>query len=219
MSAIFELNAAVRNVTGKGASRRLRRKTGQIPAIIYGADKEPTMITLDHNKVLQAIKNEAFFSHILTLNVDSKPEQVVIKDMQRHAYKPYVMHMDFLRINANEKITMSVPLHFINGATAVGVKLGNGVVSHLTTDIEVKCLPKDLPEYIEIDLANMNIGDMWHLSDLTLPKAVEHAHNISDSDNDIAVVSIHAPRVVSEVDEGAPVAVETEITSEKKQEE
>lgn len=217
MSAIFELHAAKRNVQGKGASRRLRRKANLVPAIVYGIGKESTMITLDHNKVLQATQNEAFFSHILTLNIDNKPEQVVIKDIQRHPYKPIVLHMDFLRINPNEKIHMHIPLHFMNEATAIGVKIGGGVIAHLASEIEIKCLPKNLPEYVEIDLENMNLGEMWHLSDIKLPEGVEFVHNLSDPANNIAIVSIHVPRaVVEEVEEGAPVAIETEITSEKK---
>lgn len=220
---VFELQAEPRTTAmGGAASRRMRRLENRIPAIIYGAGKEPTSITLDHNKVIKALENEAFYSHILTLNMGKQKEKVVLKQLQRHAYKPFVLHMDFLRINEKEKLRMHVPLHFTNEEKAVGVKIGGGVVSHHLTDIEISCLPSDLPEYIEVDMTALELGQALHLADLKLPKGVEivalsHGHT---EQHNAAVVSIHAPRkAVEEESTAAPVAAETEITSEKKTEE
>lgn len=191
MAISFELEAQVRQDKGKGASRRLRRAE-QVPAILYGASKEATSLVLDHNKVSAALQNEAFYTHILTLKIDNKPEKVILKDLQRHPYKPHILHLDFLRINANEKLKMHVPLHFIDADKAPGVKAG-GLVSHLISDIEISCLPANLPEFIEVDLSGMALNQLLHLSELKLPKGVEtvalsHGH-------DLPVASIHLPHV------------------------
>ena len=200
MSVSFELNANARSDTGKGASRRLR-KTGQVPGIIYGADKDPQMISVAHNVLVQQLENEAFYSHILTVNVDGSKQKVVLKDLQRHPAKPFVMHLDLLRVSDKDKIKMHVPLHFINEATAPGVKAG-GKITHNINDVEVSCLPKDLPEYIEVDLGGMEMDDIIHLSQIKLADGVEITQLALGEDHDAAVVSIHAARVAA-TDEGA----------------
>ena len=217
--AIFELNASLRSDVGKGASRRLRREAGLIPAIVYGAGKEPTLITLAHNKVIRALENEAFYSHILVINLDNKKEQVVLKDMQRHPFKAKILHMDFLRIKADEKLRMTIPLHFIGEDIAPGVKLEGGAVSHHLTEVEIICLPGDLPEFIKVDMSELKLNDIVHLSKLQLPQGVELTANLEEDDADLPVASIHPPRVVEEIEETAPETAETEITTEVKPEE
>ena len=195
MSTIdFVIHAELRTDTGKGASRRLRREE-KIPAILYGANKEPLMLTVDHNKVNNMAQNEAFYSHILTIMVDGKKHQAILKDVQRHMFKPKLTHLDFQRVEKGQKLHTHVPVHFINEKTAPGVKTDGGVVMHHIADIEVTCLPENLPEFIEVDVANMNLGDTLHLSDLTLPKGVESVELGKGETHNQAVVSIVAPRV------------------------
>jgi len=170
MSNDFELNAEKRDMQGKGASRRLRH-AGKLPAIVYGGGKEPEAIMLKHNEVMHSLENEAFYSHILTLNLDSTPEQVILRDIQRHPIKPIVMHIDFLRIKAGEKLRMNVPLHFVGDDVSPGVKAG-GVMSHIMTDFEIECLPKDLPEFIEVNVSELDIGDSVHMFGVPLPEGV-----------------------------------------------
>ena len=199
MSVDFTLEAQSRADIGKGASRRLRHQ-GQVPGIVYGAGKDPQSVTLDHNKVIQQSEHEAFFSHILDLTVDGKSEKVVLKDMQRHPAKRQVLHMDFLRVSDKETIRMQIPLHFIGEETAPGVKHG-GNVSHLTTDVEVICLPTDLPEYLEVDVSGLDVGDSLHLSDITLPKGVELVDLTHGEGHDTAIVGIHMSRGALEDEE------------------
>ncbi len=206
MSINFELAAEARHDLGKGASRRLRRNE-KVPAVLYGANKEATYINLIHNEVLKSLAHEAFYSHILTINLDGQAERAVLKDVQRHPSKPRVMHMDFLRINENEKIRMHVPLHFINADIAPGVKQSGGIVSHLMIDVEVNCLPKDLPEFIEVDLKSLHVGEAVHLSDLKLSPGVEVVALTHGAEHDLPVASIHVPRgSVEEVAAAAAVA-------------
>ncbi|MBM7060191.1 50S ribosomal protein L25/general stress protein Ctc [Pseudomonas sp. UL073] len=195
----FALNANVRSDLGKGASRRLRRNENLVPAVIYGGEKAPQSISLLAKELAKLLENEAAFSHVLALSVDGATETVLIKALQRHPAKGYVMHADFLRVVAGQKLTAHVPLHFINEATSVGVKQQGGEVSHTISEVEVSCLPKDLPEFIEVDLAKVEVGQTLHLSDLTVAKGIELvalAHG-----NDLAVANIHASRVKDE--EGA----------------
>ncbi|WP_177420167.1 50S ribosomal protein L25/general stress protein Ctc [endosymbiont of Lamellibrachia barhami] len=196
MSVSFEINAQSRTDAGKGASRRLRHQ-GAVPGIIYGADKEPSMITMAHNELAHALENEAFYSHILDLKLDGKSEQVVIKDLQRHPAKPFIMHVDFQRVNMNEKLRMHAPLHFINEDSSPGAKMG-GNFSHSLTDVEITCLPKDLPEFIEVDMADMEIGDSVHLSGLQLPDGVELTHAGGE---DSLVVIVHTGHTGEDEDE------------------
>ncbi len=186
----FEVNAQARQDQGKGASRRLRR-AGQVPAIVYGAGKEATPVTVRHSEMLRHLEHESFYSHILTLNLDGKTEQVVLKDLQRHPAKPIIMHADFMRVSETEKLTMHVPLHFLNETACVGVKQGGGVVSHQMVELEIRCLPKDLPEFIEVDLLNLQLGQMIHLSELQLPAGVEIPALAHGTEHDLPVVTIH----------------------------
>lgn len=197
MTATFELNVEPRSVMGKGASRRLRRSQDKIPAIIYGGESEPENIMIEHRFVKKALENEAFYSHILTLNEGSKKHKVVLKDIQRHPYKPAIMHMDFQRISAKKAITMHVPLHFLGEETAPGVKAG-GIVTHHMVELEIKCLPKDLPEYLEVDLSNAEMDAIIHLSDVKAPSGVELMSLVHHPENDLPVASIHRPKRVSE---------------------
>lgn len=189
----FEIAAESRNDRGKGASRRLRR-AGKIPSIVYGAGPEPKAIQLGHTDMLLHTAHEAFYSHILTLKIDGKAERVVLKDMQRHVYKPFIMHMDFQRVSETETLNIRVPLHFVNEDRCAGVKIGGGVISHLIADLEITCLPKDLPEYIAVDLEHLNVGDSLHLADLQLPPGVQITLLLHGGDVNLAVVSLHLPR-------------------------
>ena len=207
------LDAMLRNDIGKGASRRLRRKKDQLPAILYGAGKDPVSLTLEHNAVLKALKNDAFYSSILSLQIDGKAESVVLKDMQRHPFKPKIQHMDFLRIKAGEKITMSVPLRFINEAIAPGVTEG-GMVTHLTTEVEIRCLPKNLPEYLEVDMSNITLDQTLHLSDLTLPNGIEILALTHDID--AAVVNIHIAKAAPEPTEAPETEASPTAEGDKK---
>lgn len=192
MRETFVIDAQPRTEQGKGASRRLRR-SGHVPAIVYGGEQPPQMLALDHNELWKHLKHESFYSHVLTLKVGDRTEQVVLKDLHRHPVKEQVLHADLLRVQAGHTIRMRVPLHFLNEATCVGVKTGGGMLDRMVTEVEVECLPNDLPEYIELDVGSMNVGDALHLSDLKLPAgvaAVELKHG-----NDAAVVAVHQPRV------------------------
>ncbi len=197
---VYELEAQPRNELGKSASRRLRR-SGRIPGTVYGANKEPQSISLLHDEVLHRLDHEAFYSSILTINFDAESEQVVLKDLQRHPYKPEVLHIDFLRIDEKQKITMRVPLHFINENQCVGVKSGGGVVSRIMTELEISCLPKDLPEYIDVDLANVHVGEAVHLSDIALPEGVEIYALQHGGDASASVASVNVPKGGVETEE------------------
>ncbi|MCW8275727.1 50S ribosomal protein L25/general stress protein Ctc [Pseudomonas sp. PCH199] len=194
----FTLNAEVRSDLGKGASRRLRRLASLVPAVVYGGEKAPESISMLAKEVAKLLENEAAYSHIIELNVGGTKQNVVIKALQRHPAKGHVMHADFVRVVAGQKLTATVPVHFINEEAPA--KKG-GEISHVVADIEVSCLPKDLPEFIEVDLANAEIGSIIHLSDLKAPQGVEFvalAHG-----DDKAVANVHAPRVAPEAAEGA----------------
>ena len=192
----YVLEAEARNDLGKGASRRLRR-TGKVPAVIYGAGKEPSSLSVDHNDLLHKLSNEAFFSHILTVKLDGKEENAIIKDLQRHPSKPTVLHMDLQRVNMSEKIRVHVPLHFINEEKSPGVREG-GLVTHNTTETEVSCMPKDLPEFLEVDLSNLDLDGIIHLTDITLPAGVEIVELTHGEGHDQPVASIHMPRAAKE---------------------
>ncbi len=216
MATNFELTAETRSDVGKGASRRLRRLENRIPAIIYGANKEPEMISIIHDDLFHALENEAFYSHILTLNMGKKKEPVVLKDVHRHPWKKQLLHADFLRVKAGEELQMSVPLHFTGEDIAPGVKIGGGNPTHNITEIEVRCLPKDLPEHIKVDMSQLELNGSIHLTELKLPEGVKLATAIQGEDDDLQVAAIHAPRKAEEVEEtAAPETTETEITSEK----
>ena len=197
----FTLNAELRSDLGKGASRRLRRLASLVPAVVYGGEKAPESISMLAKEVAKLLENEAAYSHVIELTVGGVKQNVIIKALQRHPAKGHVMHADFVRVVAGQKLTAIVPVHFVGEEAPV--KKG-GVVSHTTTELEVSCLPKDLPEFIEVDLSAAEIGTIIHLSDLKAPKGVEFvalAHN-----DDKAVANVHAPRVVAEDEAGETAA-------------
>ena len=205
MSDEFNLIAEFREDQGKGASRRLRRE-GMVPAIIYGAGRPPRSVAFDHNKVLRQLENESFYSSVLTIKVGEKSQSVIIKDIQRHPARPIIMHMDFQRIVDDVEIKMNVPLHFLGEDVAPGVKQGGGSVSHLMNEVEVVCLPKHLPEYLEVDVSAVELDEMLHLSDIKLPEGVEIPELAQGPEHDHAIVSIHvikAAPVEEELDEEA----------------
>ena len=223
MSIDFVLNAEKRDDQGKGASRRLRR-AGRVPGIIYGGDAEPQAISLDHNEMIRSTAHEAFYSHILTVKLGGKSVQALLKDLQRHPAKPRITHVDLLRVQADKPVRVHVPLHFLNEKTSPGVKDQAGVVSHHLIEVELECLPKNLPEYIEVECGTMNVGDALHLTDLKLPegvKLVALSHGDID-EHDQPVVSIHHARVTSEEDlsTAAPEApAAPEVAGEKDEDE
>lgn len=216
----FELDASVRHEIGKGASRRLRREE-KVPGVVYGGGKEPVALTLEHKHVAKSLENEAFYSHILTLKNGSSSERVILKDVQRHPYKPRITHVDFQRVRADEKLHMHIPLHFTGGDQAPGVKDAGGIVSHIMSDVEVSCLPDNLPEYLELDLSHMELNQILHLSDIKLPKGVEIVALLHDDNK--PVVSVHIPRIEEEpvVEEPteAPLASEVPAMAQKSDEE
>jgi large subunit ribosomal protein L25 len=215
--ATFELHAELRQDQGKGASRRLRRTQDKIPAIVYGGGEAPTAITLDHKKVMHALENKAFYSHLLTLHIAGKKYKAVLKDLQRHHFKKAIFHMDFLRVSATDHINMHIPLRFIGAETAPGV-LAGGIVSHPMIDVELRCLASALPEEIVVDISKLDLDQSIHLSQLKLPVGTElvafsHGHV---ADHDHAVVAIHLPRQMKE-EEPAPEATETEVAAKGKE--
>ncbi len=196
MSVSFVIEAELRTDMGKGASRRLRHED-KFPAIVYGGDKEPVALTLDHKKMLHNLENEAFYSHILTLKVGGDEEQVILKDLQRHPAKPRIMHADFMRVSASEKLHLHVPLHFINEDKCPGAKAG-GLVTHAFTEVEVACLPQDLPEFLEVDLSKLELDHSLHMSDITLPAGVEIVELSHGEGHDQAIATVHMPRGAKE---------------------
>jgi len=218
MSQDYVIEAFPRGDQGRGASRRLRREEKKIPAIIYGGTKDATPISIWHNELKKALENEAFFSHILTIELEGKKESVVLKDLQRHPYKALLTHADFLRVDKDHEIHMNVPLHFINEETTEAVKLEGGVVTHQINEVEVICLPQDLPEYIEVDMAGVGMDEVVHLSDLKMPKGVVVAALTHGEDHDQPVAAIHKPRaakVEDDTEEGEDAGGEDEEGEDK----
>jgi len=207
--AIYTLEATVRSDKGTGASRRLRH-ANQVPAIVYGLEKEVQNIALSHNKVWQAQDNEGFYSHILTLVIDGKKEDVILKDVQRHPFKPTILHLDFQRVDAKQELQTNVPLHFIGEEAAI--KAG-GTVTHTMTELDVTCLPKNLPEFIEVDVAALEVGQTLHISDLTLPKGVASVELAKGESHDLAVVTVHAAKAAV-VEDDAAASDEAEADAE-----
>lgn len=197
----FTLNAEVRSDLGKGASRRLRRNAGNVPAVIYGGDKAPASITLVAKDLAKMLESEAAYSSVITLKVGGSDESVLVKALQRHPSKGYVLHADFLRVVAGQKLTAHVPLHFMNQESSVGVKQQGGEILHTINEVEVSCLPKDLPEFIEVDMAKVELDQIVHLSDLAVPAGVELVSLAHGSD--LPVASIHLPRIREEAEDGA----------------
>lgn len=201
MSSVFEFLAESRSESGKNGAKALRRK-GKVPAVIYGGHIDPVMMTLDHNDVVKHLQHEAVYSHVLDITVDGKTEKAILKDVQRHPGRPQIVHMDFLRISEAEKIRVHVPVHCIGEDVSVGVKKG-GVVTHNLVDIEVSCLPSALPEYLEADLTNVDVGESVHLSDIVLPAGVEVIALIHGEAHDLPVASIAASKVHADAEQAA----------------
>ena len=191
-----------RSVQGTGASRRLRN-AGKTPGIIYGGNAEPKLVELDHNALFHALKKEAFHSSILDMEIGGKAEKVLLRDFQMHPFKPMVLHIDFQRVDANAKVHVKVPLHFLNADNAPGVKLGHGIVSHIANELEVSCLPADLPEFIEVDLGALELGQSIHLSDLKLPKGVSAVQHGGEENPTIASISLPAGEKSADADSAA----------------
>ena len=199
----FELNASKRELQGSGASRRLRR-ANKVPGIIYGGTAAPALIELDHNDLLLALRKEAFHSSVLSLKIDGTVETVLLRDSQMHPYKPLVLHVDFLRVDATHAIHQKVPLHFVNADIAVGVKLSGGVVSHAMNEVDVACMPQDLPAFIEVDLKDLEGGQTLHVSQLSYPKGVKP---VMHGEDDPVVVAITVKKAAAaEGEEAAPAA-------------
>jgi large subunit ribosomal protein L25 len=218
----IEITAFPRNDNGTGSSRRMRR-FGKVPGVVYGAGKQSQMIEVDHNALSRHLKMESFHASILDMNLDGGRERVLLRDVQMHPWKPQVLHVDFQRIAADRKIHMKVPLHFANAATSPGAKEG-GVVNHVMNDLDIQCLPDDLPEFIEVDLSQLNLGDSVHVSELSLPKGVELVPRLK-IDNPV-VVTVQVPRELVSEEPAAEAAVAagteagaaaTEAAGEKKE--
>lgn len=175
----IEFKASKRVEQGTGASRRLRR-AGQLPGVIYGGSQDAIAVTLDHNELFHLLRRDVFHSSVLSANVDGKKEAVILRDTQWHPYKPQVLHLDFQRISATEKVTLKIPLHFINGENSPAVKLASQIISHVITEIEVVCLPKNLPGQIEVDLGHLEADQAVHISEINLPEGVEIIHHGED---------------------------------------
>jgi len=225
MATEHKLSASSRKDEGKGASRRLRR-AGQIPAIIYGGGAEPQCIQLEHEKTWLASHNDWFYSSVITLEVDGKAQQVLLRDMQRHPYKQLLMHLDFQRVNANEAIRFNVPLHFVNIDTSPAGKTAGVTVTSEMNEVEVICLPANLPEFIEVDLGQMKVGDTVHLADIKLPDGVRLAHNVDDGHSPSGPVARHVragaaaeAAAGAEAAEGAAPAEGGDASEEGKQDE
>jgi len=199
MANVFEFIAEARGATGSIAAKAVRRQ-GKVPAVIYGGESAPEMLVLDHNEVVKHLVHEAVYSHVLDVKIDGKTEKAVLKQVQRHPAKPQILHLDFMRVDATHKLKVHVPLHFINDAVSVGVKKG-GVVTHAMVDVEVLCMPSALPEFIEVDLAGVDIGSTIHLSDLVLPAGVEIAALQHGAEHDHPVAQVIKTRAGEEVAE------------------
>ncbi|ANJ66499.1 50S ribosomal protein L25/general stress protein Ctc [Halothiobacillus diazotrophicus] len=189
----FALDAVRRDDQGKGASRRLRR-AGSIPAIVYGGEEAPVAVTISHNEILKHLEHEAFYSHVLDLSIDGAVTKVILRDLHRHPYKPTILHADFQRVSATQSLRVSVPLHFVNKDTSVGAKSG-GVVNVILTEVEVDCTAANLPEFIEVDMKNLDVNESIHLSQIVLPAGVKIHALALGADHDVPVVAIHPSKL------------------------
>jgi large subunit ribosomal protein L25 len=208
MSDQFEINAEVREDMGKGSSRRLRRLADHVPAIIYGGNKDPQPLTLIRKDLEKSLENEAFYSHVLTIKIGKGKEKAILKDLQRHPARNSVMHADFLRVDDKTMVKVHVPIHFLNEDTCHGVKVEGGMIQHQATDVEIQCLPGDIPEYLEVDMLNVETGQIVHLSEITLPKGVTSMALALGEDHDLAIASVNAPKGNADDDEDAVAPAE-----------
>ena len=213
MSDTLHLNAELRSDSGKGASRRLRHQ-GLVPAIVYGGDRDPAMVSIAHNEFIHELENDAIYTQVIELRVGDKKQDVILRDLQRHPYKNKIMHADFFRIDENKPINITVPVHVENAETCVGVKMDGGMLTQLVTEIEIIALPKNLPEYLEIDVENLHLGETLHLTDIKMPEGVqilsltylEDVEDIEHDDHNVGVVSVVKTRAEEVIEEGAPEA-------------
>jgi large subunit ribosomal protein L25 len=212
MSTTFELQAETREVHGTRASRKNRR-AGKVPAVLYGAGKDPAHLMLDHDQILHNLENESFHAAILTVKTSKDSDQAILRDVQMHPHKPQVMHVDLQRVSATEKLHIKVPVHFVGEDIAPGVKLQSGIVSHQMTEVDISCLPSNLPEYLEADVSELNMHESVHLSDLKLPDGVEITA-LSHGGDDQAVATVVAVRGAAEEEEEAAVEEEGEAAAE-----
>jgi large subunit ribosomal protein L25 len=210
MAAEFELNAELRTDKGKGASRCLRRNADLVPAILYGAGKEPQPLSISHKDLHKACSNEAFFSHIIKINAGGNSQEAILKDLQRHPAKDRIMHADFFRVQMDQAIIVEVPLHFLNEEECVGVRQGGGNISHNMTSLEVSCLPADLPEFITVDILDLELGSSIHMSEIVVPEGLTIPSLAQGDDHDHVVVSVNAPRRVEEVEDEVPAEGEVD---------
>ena len=208
----IEINAVKRDVKGTGASRRTRR-AGNVPGVVYGGSKAAVNLEMNHKELFLQFRHEAFHASILSLILDGKKEDVLLRDFQMHPVRNTIQHIDFQRVSASEKVHVKIPFHFLHEDTAPGVKVGGGIVAHILTEAEVSCLPKDLPEFIDVDVSALELGDSVHLSQISLPKGVEFV--ALTHDNDAAVAAIAKTRGgISEKDEAADAAVAADAAAE-----
>jgi len=198
MSNVFEFVADSRGQSGKGVARKVRRQGG-VPAIIYGGHKEPEMLVLNHNDVIKHLEHEAVYSHVLDVTINGQTEKAILKGVQRNPAKFQVMHLDFLRVSMSEPVKVHVPLHFINEGSSVGGKKG-GIAAHSMVDVEVSCLPSALPEYLEVDLAKLDIGESYHLSDIVLPPGIESVVLAQGPEHDLPIVSMMSSKASKDED-------------------
>ncbi len=219
MAEDFDLIAEFRDDQGKGASRRLRRD-GKVPAILYGGGRDPRALAFDHNKVLKQSEHEAFYSTVLNIKVGNKSQAAILKDLQRHPARRQIMHIDLQRVVADQEIRMNVPIHFQGEEIAPGVKVSGGTVSHLMTDVEVVCLPRNLPEYLEVDVSAMEVDDMLYLSDIKLPDGVAIPELAQGPEHDHAIVAIHVIKAaaIDEEDVAAMPPAEVPATAQSSDE-
>lgn len=216
MSIDFKLTAHAREERGKNASRRMRA-AGQVPGVIYGGGEPPEAVTFEHDSLMHNLENEAFYSHILTVDVEGTSQKAILRELQRHPHKPTVLHLDLLRVREDTRINVHVPIHFINEDTCHGVKLDGGVISHNMVELEVSCLPKDLPEFIEVDVQELKLNESIHLSGVQAPEGVTIVELSHGEGHDHTVVSIHAKRAeekLEEVEEADEVEVDDQDQAE-----
>ena len=213
MSETIHLNAELRSDSGKGASRRLRRQ-GLVPAIVYGGDREPAQISIAHNEFIHELENETIYTQVIELRVADRKQDVILRDLQRHPYKNKVMHADFFRIDQNTPIKVVVPIHVVNAEDCVGVKMDGGMMTQVMTEVEIISLPKDLPEYLEVDALELHLGEMLHMTDIPMPEGVEivalthveEGEDIEHSDQNAAVLSVVKQRAEEVIEDEAPEA-------------
>jgi len=210
------LNAELRTDMGKGASRRLRR-ANKLPAIVYGSGKDPENLTLEQKDVQYELQQESFYTQVLELNIGGKKQDVLLRDMQHHPFRQVILHMDFQRVDAKVEVHVNVPLHFIGEEDAPGVKQEGGAISHVMSEVEIVCLPKDIPEFIEVDLSEMHLGDILHLTDLKMPAGVEVFALKQGEEHDSAIANIHARKVAEEPEEAGEAGEAAEQPESKEE--